>query len=453
MATATVNVTGAPLAYHRMMAAAGAAPAPGLIPFIVLRQDLTSPYQAAFSLATPPAASAAAATALAAADKANAGKPAPAAAPAKIAPAGFLALKALFPAASIGQTAGAHLIPPKPINLPAASTSYVWTFGDGQTVTTDSPFVVHDYFPAIKPGQVPFAFDVQCHIVHDNVTVTRTLVLYSAYGMCQRNGTTVPHVTGDVYATLNSDRTSFSASVIVYNIEAAPMTIDQMAIVPVWNGASASFPAFSYTKMAHPVIIAAHSSSLLGVQVLRSQLSGKASVTGFLAAFQGTLGAPPAAITVASTTVATPKPIVQYPIVAKPVVAAMVAAPKPVPAAPAPAFDVALLNQLRPIDIKLPTTAASAIRFTRHVRLRLQDQQLPALAHVILHPGPVLLDTLTKAGAIASSVARSAGIAVDSATNVVSVPLTTATPTPAQAAQVRYSVLAALNTTNAGGTK
>jgi hypothetical protein len=410
--------------------AAGEPAAPGQIPFIVLTQDLTAPYQATFSLATPPAAGAAAARALAASDAADAGKTPPAAPPAQKALAGFLALQALFPS-SAGSAAGQHLVLQKPIQLPAATASYVWTFGDGQTATTDTPTVTHDYFPAIAPGRVPFAFDVSCRIVQDNITVTRTLVLYSAYGMCQRNGTTVPYVTGDVYATLNSDKTSFSASLIVHNIEATAITINQMAIVPVGNNGSASFPAPSFIKMAKPITVAAHSSNLLGVQALRSQLSSAAkgaAVTGFIVWFEGTLAAP---------ALVAPRQAAKTEAVTL------------------PSIDTALNNVLHPGGpILFPTGAASTVRFSWNVQLQLQDQRLPAPPLVILKLGSDVFATLGKAGAIASPIVRSGGIAVDSATNVASVALTSAAPTPAQAAQVRHSVLSVLNTANsAAGAK
>lgn len=420
--TATVNVAGAPLAYHPTLSANGEPPAPGQIPFIVLTQDLGAPYQATFSLATPPAAAAAAARALAEADKVNAGKPAPAAAITQQPPAGFLALRGLFPANP--SESGQHIIMPEPVTLPAPSTSYVWTFGDGQTATTDTPSVVHDYFGAITPGRVPFAFDVQCQIVHDDITVTRTLVLYSTYGMCQRNGVTVPNVAGDIFAALNSDRTAFSASLLVYNIEATAITIDQMAIVPVWDDATASFPAIAFKQMAQPVTIAAHSSSLIAVQALRSDLSSAAegtTISGFILAFQGTLAAAAAP---------EPEPLAEPAVLAPPTV------------------NSALRNQLGISGIVRPSGVAGTVRFSRHVLLRLQDQQLPPPPQITIRPVPVLLGNLGKA---TLPVARSGGLAVDPATSVVSVALTTPTPTAAQAAQVRSSVLSALNAPNTAG--
>jgi hypothetical protein len=411
--TATVNVTGAPMVYHRILPPAGEPPAPALIPFIVMTHDLYRPYEVTFSLATPPAAGAAAARALAAADEANAGDQAQAPTAAQTAPAGFLALQAHFRAEPAGLATASmqHLVLEEPVIPPPSGTSYVWTFGDGQTATTDSPIVVHDYFPAITPGRVPFAFDVQCQIVHNSISVTRTFVVYSAYGMCQRNGMTVPNATGDTYATLSSDRASFSASVLVFNIEAAEMTIDQVAIVPVWSDEAASFPAFVFKKMTQPVTIAPHSSSLLAVQVHRGDLSSAArgaAVAGFIMAFQGTLSFP---LTL-------------------------------------PSVHVALRTQLRPGGIAIPTVVTSSVRFSRHVRLHLQDQQLPPRLPVMFPPRRLLLDSLSKAPGMTVPVVRSGGLAVDPATNVISVALTAPAPTAAQAAQVRHSVLAALSAAN-----
>lgn len=464
VANASVDITGAPIAYRRMVPAVGQPPAPTQLPFITVKQSIGSPYQATFSLTTPPAARAAAAKALAAADKANEGKPPPAAKPAQIAPAAFTQLHALFPIKTGPQlAAGQHLLVRQPIHPPAPPTSYVWTFGDGATATTDSPTVTHDYFPAIKPGQVPFAFDVSCHIAHDNVTVTRTLVLYSTYGMCQRNGMTVPTVTGDAYASLNANKTTFSASVVVHNIEATPITLSEMAIMPVWHSDGAAYPPFAFKKMAKPVTIAPHSSSLLGVQAARSDLNQQAhgaAVTGFIVAFQGALAAP--VLHAGPRALAASEPVAAAHMVTPAVVAARAAASTPVshPARstnggqPAPAaskpVDTALANALRPGGIVFrPGAPSSTVRFTWHVRIPLQDQQLPPPARglVALHPSAAILQTLAGAAALkSSSVVKHADMTVDAATNVVSVPLTTATPAPLAAAQVRHSVLSVLNT-------
>lgn len=413
-ATATVNVAGESMAYHRTLLPDGQPSGPGQIPFILLGQDLTQPYLATFSLGTPPPAAAAAARARTTGSTANAGLPSPAATPAQQAPAGFLALQALFPPTTPNAVNVSVQRLQKPVTLPAPATSYIWTFGDGQTATTDTPFIAHDYFPAIVPGRVPHAFDVQCRIVHDNITVTRTLVLYSLYGMCQRNNVTVPNVNGDVYATLNSDRTAFSASLLVCNIEAAPMTVSQMAITPVWDDAAASFPAFSFKQMEQPVTVAPKSSSLLAVQVLRNDLSTAASgaaVTGFIVAFQGTL-APPLKL---------------------------------------PGVETALRNQLAPGRIAFSAAVPNTVVFSRHVRLHLQDQQLPQPAQATPLSGQAVLDTLGQAAAITATLVRSGSLAVDPATNVVSVGLTSPAPSAAQAGQLRRSVLSVLSAANVPG--
>jgi len=405
--TVIVDVSGPPLSYRRTLAAPDEPAPPGCIPFLVLTPDLANPYQAAFSLATPPAAGAAAAAALAAAAATNAGKQPPPAPPPPKPPPGFTELQALF-----ADGAGVlELVPQQPVRRPAPGTSYVWTFGDGGTATTSSPFVVHDYFPAITPGRIPFAFDVRCRIVHDRLTVTRTLVLDSPYGVCRRSGITVPHVTSDVFATLNSDGTSFSATLLVYNIESTEITLEQMAIVPVWNDPGATFPPFAFQRMATPVTIAPRSSSVVAVQVLRSDLQSAPGgpITGFVVAFQGVLASPEA---------------------------------DPV------SIDVALANRLRPPRVPAAADVGSSVRFSRHIKLRLQDQQLPAPQRVTLHPGPIIAKNVAASAVIADPVVRPDSVDSDAATNVVSVGLTTHAPTARQAGAVRQAVLSALSTAN-----
>lgn len=426
-ATAAIHVAGAPLGFHRTIVGQGEPAAPAQMPFLVLDQDISTPYQASFSLATPPAARAAAARAIAAADTASARKPVPAAVVRK-APEGFSALQALFPTTTTTTPAPArHMVLQKPIALPPASTSYVWTFGDGQTATTTTPSATHDYLPSISAGRVPFAFDVSCRIVHDNLTITRTLVLYSAYGMCQRNGIVVPHVEGDIYATLNSARTSFAASLLVYNIEATAITINETAIVPVWNDIGATFPTMNFNKMANPVTIAAHSSSLLAIQVSRSDLVSAAkgaAVTGFIVAFQGILAAPPP---VRLTTVMPKEAVLPKP--------AIVETPT---TPPKPGVPIVAIG------------TASTVRFSRHVRLRLQDQQLPIpSSHLFFLPPETIIQNFGKIGP--DPIISSNSFTVDPATNVISVGLTARAPTPAQVAQVRHSVLGVVSAENAAG--
>ncbi len=169
-------------------------------------------------------------------------------------------------------------------------TKYLWNFGDGQTLTTQSPIVTHDYLPAIHAGKIAHSFDVTCTIVHDNLTVKRTLVLHSAYELCRRRGVIVPPVTGHMYATFQ--RVAFSASLIVHNLESSPITLNSMACVPISDDATVALPAPQFTTMKVPVVVAANSASALGVYIPLNQLRlSSAVVNGFAVYYRGEMKA------------------------------------------------------------------------------------------------------------------------------------------------------------------
>ncbi len=174
----------------------------------------------------------------------------------------------------------------------ATETSYEWDFGDGTKATTSSPNVTHDYFPVIAGGDVSRSFDVTCTIVHDNITVKRTLVLASAYGLCRRMGTIVPPITSaSAYATFQ--HLAFSASLVVHNLEDEPIRLDKMAFVPVSDAAAAAPPAPSFTTMEIPVTIAAHSASALGVYIPANELQLSGGTTnGFIVYYSGEMQPP-----------------------------------------------------------------------------------------------------------------------------------------------------------------
>jgi len=166
------------------------------------------------------------------------------------------------------------------------ATSYQWDFGDGQTLTTQAPTATHDYLPAIQAGKIAHSFDVTCTIVHDSVTVKRTLVLHSAYGLCRQLGIVVPPVTGDTYATFQ--HVAFSASLIIQNLEASPITLQSMACVPLTDDSAVAPPAPQFTTMSTPMVIAAASSSALGVYIPVNQLRlAGAVVNGFAVHYSG----------------------------------------------------------------------------------------------------------------------------------------------------------------------
>ncbi len=169
-----------------------------------------------------------------------------------------------------------------------ATTSYKWDFGDGQTLTTQSPTATHDYLPSIKAGDVAHSFDVTCTIVLDDITVKRTLVLHSSYGLCRRLGVIVPPVVATAaYATFQ--HVAYSASLVVTNLEAAPIALDSMACVPVSDDTAVAPPAPVFTDMNAPLVLNAASATAIGVFVTLDQLKlpGGAVANGFVVLYTG----------------------------------------------------------------------------------------------------------------------------------------------------------------------
>ncbi len=303
-ATATVTVAGAPMTFRRTLA-----PASSALAKLSLSQSFSDHYVATFTLGAPLPTVEAAKSPAPVVEEAV--KPAAApAAPAK-APAALLSVTALDkaldalpatdtkaqPVQSLTDKTGGTITAQSAIATLSAglkvepqATSYKWTFGDGTTATTQAPSVSHDYFPAIQAGLISHAFDVTCTAVHDNVTVTRTLVLNSAYGLCKRFGTIVPNVDSDVFATWQKG-VGFSASMTVYNIEAEPITLTSMGFVPLSDNPDALLPAPVFTTMKTPITIKAKSASALGILIPVSQLAPATklgnAVPGFMVYYRG----------------------------------------------------------------------------------------------------------------------------------------------------------------------
>ena len=96
----------------------------------------------------------------------------------------------------------------------------------------------------------------------------------------------MPPATGDTYATFQ--HVAFSASLIVQNLEASPITLQSMACVPLTDDATFALPAPQFTTMGTPVVIAAASASALGVYIPVNQLQlAGAVVNGFAVHYSG----------------------------------------------------------------------------------------------------------------------------------------------------------------------
>jgi hypothetical protein len=308
--TVSVQVTGDAVTFRRTLGT----PATTALPIIQLEQSLGSPYQATFTLGTPMGAL------LLMAQQHPVLKPAT---PANKSELAALDVKAVAPApleSEIAKTVAAlpvssiTTIAPKTTitksgvtvigsgqfgpktgttQTTPAATGYKWDFGDGTTATTQSPTVTHDYFPAIKAGLIAHSFNVRCTVQQDNVTATRTLVLYSAYGLCKqfgKAGTIVPYVTGDVFAKFQ--QVAFSAALVLHNIEPQAITLDHMAFIPLESDPNAAPLVPKFTQMKTPITIKANSSVGLGVYVPVAQLRTMAklgpSTTGIMVYYSGT---------------------------------------------------------------------------------------------------------------------------------------------------------------------
>ncbi len=287
---ATIQVAGEPLKYRSTLGP----PALTAMPIIQVTQDPGKPYVASFSLDTPRFVGRILAKTHP--TSASAGAPQAPVTPVSQAPVDALgdefakAIAALPPeqviriapkstVTSAGTATNSAISAPVALRTPPMATSYNWDFGDGQVVTTQAPTVSHDYFPAIEPDKVEHSFAVTCTIVHDNLTVKRTLVLHSAYGLCrQATGIIVPPVTGDVYATFQ--HVAFSGSMVVHNLEAYPITLNSMACVPLSSDPSAELPSPQFTTMQVPVVLDLNSAMLLGVYINLDQLQQAAGALG-----------------------------------------------------------------------------------------------------------------------------------------------------------------------------
>lgn len=467
----TVQVSGVPLAYRRTLSG----PVQTAMPIIQASLKLGHPYTAVFSLNTPvtlqpflaqqntqpPAGGAAT-------------KPAPAAAP----PVEFAAFSKALLALPLSAVAAKQFTPRvitaagKTATASAAmgtlartfvkaapvATGYRWDFGDGTTLTTQSPTATHDYFPAIKAQKVAHSFNVTCTIVHDNITVTRTLALISAYGMSKQLGSIVPHFTADDYAVFQ--HVGFSGSMIVSNIEPEPITLNRMAVVPVSDDTTIDPPAPQFVTMQHPVTIPANSAMGLGVYVTTAQLGSLGpKVSGFRVYYLGNTDAAISRFTKLSAVELTTAAV-------KTGIGASLLAPKtvatPAPAAPAakPAASPApLVAEAATRTVSAASAAASSlivkpagspppdVRFSHTFRIRLTDSgRAASLPSLIFDHAAALLAVSAIAADAKLGVSKAGAQTIDTATNTVAIPLSSNAPTLAMQSQLRASVQAGLAT-------
>jgi hypothetical protein len=143
------------------------------------------------------------------------------------------------------------------------SAQYEWDFGDGVRVTTTTPNVTHDFFHAVDHSTPTTRFHVRCLVVHEGIEIVRTLNLHSAYAACRERGIIVPHVTSDIFA--GKKMLWFTASLVVYNVENQPLTIDKQAIVPLSDDPSAQSLPGAFVNLASPIVLPPRSSTVINV--------------------------------------------------------------------------------------------------------------------------------------------------------------------------------------------
>ncbi|SMC20168.1 hypothetical protein SAMN02745857_00844 [Andreprevotia lacus DSM 23236] len=181
----------------------------------------------------------------------------------------------------------------------AASTTpmaFEWDFGDGTKATTRTPVVQHDYFDAIDHARGQSQFHITCTARHSGVTVRRTLNLHSAYAICKRAGSVVPHVNADLFAYKRYNQ--LSASFTVHNVEDQPLVLDRVSITAISEDGDAINLPNPFVALGQKITVGARASTLINVNVpfvtgtpQNGQL--RYDITGFTVLYAGTTGSTP----------------------------------------------------------------------------------------------------------------------------------------------------------------
>ncbi|MFZ5762210.1 MAG: carboxypeptidase regulatory-like domain-containing protein [Thermodesulfobacteriota bacterium] len=179
----------------------------------------------------------------------------------------------------------------------AAEPRYEWDFGDGSPLqTTSSPLVRHDFFPAIDHASGMGQFTVTCRALHANITVRRTLTIHSAYALCKRTGTVVPHVTAEVFA--HKRYLMIEGAFTVHNVEETPLVLDRLSVTPLSEDGDATALPAPFVNLQTPVTIPPRSKALVAVNipfVAANPKNGELryDVKGFTVLYAGSAGSYP----------------------------------------------------------------------------------------------------------------------------------------------------------------
>jgi hypothetical protein len=141
--------------------------------------------------------------------------------------------------------------------LPAGLATFVWTFGDGQTATTNSPLVSHDYTQAINP-LAPYSYftaSVTMTTANGTARAQKVIPIWSLYASNRAKGVIQPP------SSISVSPGRFTLS--VRNYEPTPISINQarVELIPC-------DPAFGATRLpiqALSVVIQASSSGNVDV--------------------------------------------------------------------------------------------------------------------------------------------------------------------------------------------
>ncbi|MCX5863614.1 MAG: carboxypeptidase-like regulatory domain-containing protein [Deltaproteobacteria bacterium] len=142
---------------------------------------------------------------------------------------------------------------------------FEWDFGDGSSQTTSSPLIRHDFFPAIDHKTGIGQFVVTCRIKHLGITVKRTLTIHSAYAICKRTGTVVPHVSAEIFA--HKRYNMVNGTFTVYNVEDTPIVLDRLSVTPLSDDGDAPAIPKPFVTLKSPITIAPQSASMVAVNV------------------------------------------------------------------------------------------------------------------------------------------------------------------------------------------
>jgi hypothetical protein len=143
--------------------------------------------------------------------------------------------------------------------LPTGPATYAWTFGDGQTATTTSPLVEHDYTAAVNPMLPYNYFTAQVTVTSSSGTATthKVVPILSVYAANRAKGVVQPP------SALGVDSSGSNLVMTVTNYESTPLSItsSRIDLMPC----DPSLDAVQQTPLAMSVTIPAASSMAVSV--------------------------------------------------------------------------------------------------------------------------------------------------------------------------------------------